>query len=1274
MKMSNLIVNSVIGVGCNMTSRSSFRKNVIGVDVVIDSAYDDIKKVADNIEALLSLQQNISNLQGDFLGKFAVAPTTGLSGGPLESGDHYLNTVDNLLYVRLVDGWTFQAIFYDPDDLDNAIANGAYNVWVVYSDDNVGTNISLQPTGRTWMGVANNQSTNTPIITDPGIFTWMRFKGTDGVIGSTAYMHIAFADSADGLTNFNTVAGSHIGTLGNNTLTPSVTPGDYTWNKLQGETGAPGVGVPGPAGLIDIELPTAPTGLAAHTNANSVRIEWDLPPYSGHGHSKIYRTTWDGINVVNFSETFLVAESGADFTDIALLSNQDYLYWVRHVNLDGVESTLSLAGAGLPVVTKKSFKDDFDWVDTAHLKSSIQTRLDNIDTTVIDGEFGVLGAYDALKVSTDAVSVAQGVLTALLGDNGSGLTMAHNDLQAEFSLLETLVGDVNSGIFSSVITLQAASDDFALKFTALGTYDGPGNTFSTINDLLATTSENAVAVTALVSSINTSNINLMPNFNFEGSFIDHLVGGRIDTLVAQSGANSLIMDSGVAFTPIWSQYLSDGFPEFLEAQQYTIGVWALNTNTTPRTLQYPNVGGAGYGVLIIPANTTSWTWFTTQFTIPADFITGNDANGDFWSLQMIDATTWDGALNLDRVVLIRGSHVLDGSETFTTNEAAFVSASAIDSLETRVTDSEGNISAQATQLVSLGTWDGMNFANIESLITSRDGVEAHFVVKTDVNGHVAGFGFSNTADIEGNATSQFAILADQFIVAVPNPTTAGGDPKNLFVIESGSIFMENAFIKELTATKLTAGTIGVNDILIGSPNLAIQGAAQGVGKGSMIVNDGTNDILTMGYLDATTIGLWIKDVAGNTIMKSGVTVAADMLNASQEWDDIQDANSTRPEDGAQVTSSSQFTPTIAWNFDNSLQNWVVAFLGVVLSPAYVTLTSTATDPRFISPVISILGARNTLIRARVRRTAGSAWDGAGFYNTSGHGDSGSFLKSIPDTTILNEWVVLEWDMANLTSGGTDWIDNTIIKIRLDLGKSASDVFDIDWITVGRIGSLADVTADNTAAAITNQTAFATLDKITEANMSTFLASAAIDTAFIKNAAITNAKIGLLAVDAAQIQDLAVTSAKIGNLVVQSAHIENLTVGTGKITDDAIGSTGSISTAASITITSSTVWTTLASVAVTHVTGSSVFSLYTGILLPADPGFVDVEYRIVRDSTILQTIRKGLVSEDNQDVIISSVSTGVAGTQTLKVEARKFDVASVDIIFSKRTLMVQETKK
>lgn len=88
--------------------------------------------------------------------------------------------------------------------------------------------------------------------TDPKKYTWSKFKGADGkdgiagtngTDGKTYYLHIAYANSADGKTGFSVSDGTnklYIGQYTDTTKTDSTDPTKYTWSKIKGETGADG--------------------------------------------------------------------------------------------------------------------------------------------------------------------------------------------------------------------------------------------------------------------------------------------------------------------------------------------------------------------------------------------------------------------------------------------------------------------------------------------------------------------------------------------------------------------------------------------------------------------------------------------------------------------------------------------------------------------------------------------------------------------------------------------------------------------------------------------------------------------------------------------------------------------------------------------------------------------------------------------------------------------------------------------------------------------------
>jgi len=175
---------------------------------------------------------------------------------------------------------------------------------------------------------------------------------------------------------------------------------------------------------------------------------------------------------------------------------------------------------------------------------------------------------------------------------------------------------------------------------------------------------------------------------------------------------------------------------------------------------------------------------------------------------------------------------------------------------------------------------------------------------------------------------------------------------------------------------------------------------------------------------------------------------------------------TRPRDGEVLN----FRAVQGWEFARSTEGWVATGATVAAGADAVTVTSTGIDPTFNSPAISIAGSLNDKVRVRIRRVAGSGWQGTLYYETSGHGNSESFKKDVtlgPGTA----FEILEWDMTNLTAGGTDWVTNVITRLRFDFGNSAADVFEVDWIAVGKSGVAGDLaqTANVTLVAGANGT-------------------------------------------------------------------------------------------------------------------------------------------------------------------------------------------------------------
>lgn len=115
--------------------------------------------------------------------------------------------------------------------------------------------------------------------TDPTKYAWSKIKGANGengtpgkpgADGKTPYLHIAYANSADGKTGFSTTDGTnklYIGQYTDYTQADSTDAAKYTWTKIKGEQGergpqgVPGLqGVQGPKGEQGIQGPQGNTG------------------------------------------------------------------------------------------------------------------------------------------------------------------------------------------------------------------------------------------------------------------------------------------------------------------------------------------------------------------------------------------------------------------------------------------------------------------------------------------------------------------------------------------------------------------------------------------------------------------------------------------------------------------------------------------------------------------------------------------------------------------------------------------------------------------------------------------------------------------------------------------------------------------------------------------------------------------------------------------------------------------------------------------------------
>ena len=454
-----------------VTSNLGDNTNVGNVELFIDTAYDNVKIVADNITKLLLLESHFSAINGNYLGTSTSELTVRPDTTALQDGDGYFNTTLNLYYVYVDGSWLHQTIFYDQAALTSAVGAGPFNVWVAYAEDAAGTGISTIPSAsKKYIGIANNKTTNIIDTSNPGVFSWHSFEGptgttgTDGVVGTSAYVHIAYAGSANGAVSFNFTSGDYLGLYTDSTAADSNDYADYNWTRIS----TPGTaGTDGLPGLIDIELPLTPVNVVATKTAAAVKITWGNPDYSGHWFTKVYKKEWTTHpSYPAFSESFLVNTVQGDYIDLDVDSDTRYLYWLRHVNLNSVASGLY---GSLEVTTLLSYAENVDWLTDDNLDPSLQTRINLIDSHLVNpSDGGLLSAFNALDTSVSGLTTSVGTVTTA----GNTATSNITSLSGALTALTTVVGDTNAGLYyeTGLNTTSGAANTAAVatNLTSIG--------------------------------------------------------------------------------------------------------------------------------------------------------------------------------------------------------------------------------------------------------------------------------------------------------------------------------------------------------------------------------------------------------------------------------------------------------------------------------------------------------------------------------------------------------------------------------------------------------------------------------------------------------------------------------------------------------------------------------------------------------------------------------------------------------------------------------------
>lgn len=442
-------------------------------------------------------------------------------------------------------------------------------------------------------------------------------------------------------------------------------------------------------------------------------------------------------------------------------------------------------------------------------------------------------------------------------------------------------------------------------------------------------------------------------------------------------------------------------------------------------------------------------------------------------------------------------------------------------------------------------------------------ISSDFFVRTGLNTGDTRFYWLKSVDASGNESEFHAVNGNS---ATTGAIVGGDIPDDTIVgnmIVAGEILTEHLLAGEIDANVLKAGTIltsGVN--ISGAFQTAVGQAATDVGSwsenpigranvkstkldpGLVLISGGTslsdwryggdNTKIDGGNIGANTITANSLKIGNRNLIFSGMEFTANSPSANNvSWT----VGSVTYADG-----SGGSTPI---NVSSGNAPYTTGTLYIYWVKDSTTLSST-TDKDVA------LGAENVLLASYLGGTNLVATYG----RTTIEGDhirANSIVAShlttgelITNTAQIGDAVITNANIANLSAGkiasGTITADDIYLgannRFSLDASTNRLTVNDgtYDRVKLGGLGGgqfgieIYNASGDPVltsggvpASAVSGLGAFASLDQLTAANISTYMASAAIGSAYIDDLAVTSAKIENLAVDTIKIANAAVTN-------------------------------------------------------------------------------------------------------------------------------------------------------
>ena len=236
-RMQDLINKNKVYTCSISTNNGIIFKNGIGSTTLTACAYDNGVDVADKLQFRWSKDGHEF-----YVGKSVTVNATDVDTKAVYSFEALENGIKRGYY---------EVTITDVMDGEDGKDGKTQYTHIAYANSEDGAkDFSVSDSNREYIGMYVDFIPNDS--TDPTKYAWSKIKGADGAIGTpgkpgadgkTPYLHIAYANSADGKTGFSTTDGTnklYIGQYTDYTQADSTDATKYTWTKIKGENGKDG--------------------------------------------------------------------------------------------------------------------------------------------------------------------------------------------------------------------------------------------------------------------------------------------------------------------------------------------------------------------------------------------------------------------------------------------------------------------------------------------------------------------------------------------------------------------------------------------------------------------------------------------------------------------------------------------------------------------------------------------------------------------------------------------------------------------------------------------------------------------------------------------------------------------------------------------------------------------------------------------------------------------------------------------------------------------------